>query len=259
MSDTQGRFVWYELMTTDTQAAKSFYGSVVGWGARDASVPGVAYTMFQVGETAIGGLMDLPEPARQMGAPPSWLGYIGVDDVDATVGRVTGLGGAVRVPPTDIPEVGRFAVITDPQGAALALFKPATACPDQSPEPTQGTPGHIGWHELLAVDWEKALEFYATLFGWTKADAMDMGDMGIYQLFATGGQAVGGMFNKPPTVPRPFWVFYFNVDSIDTAVERVTAGGGTILMGPMEVPGGGWIVQCSDPQGAMFALFGRRP
>ena len=257
MSDFQGRFVWYELMTTDTEAAKAFYGSVVGWGAQAAPMPNTAYILFQVGTTAVAGLMTLPEQARSMGAPPRWLGYVAVEDVDATADQATGLGGAEHVPPTDIPSVGRFAVIADPQGAVLALFRAATAEPCAPPPP--GTLGHAGWHELLAVDWEKALEFYGTLFGWTKADAMDMSGMGIYQLFSVGGQTIGGMFNKPPAVQRPFWLYYFNVEDIDTAVERVTAGGGTILMGPMEVPGGGWIVQGTDPQGAMFALFGKRP
>ena len=120
------------------------------------------------------------------------------------------------------------------------------------------TPGRIGWHELLSTDWEKGYAFYNALFGWQKADAMDMGAMGTYQMFSTGGPPVGGMFNKPPMVPATFWLYYFNVGDFDAAVERVKAGGGEILNGPMEVPGGGWIIQGKDPQGAMFALFGKR-
>ena len=118
-------------------------------------------------------------------------------------------------------------------------------------------PGRVGWHELLAADWEKALAFYGELFGWQKADA-DVGAMGTYQLFSAGGQTIGGMVTKPPTVPVPFWLYYFNIGDIDAAAKRVTAGGGQILDGPLELPGGSWIVQCTDPQGAMFALEGKR-
>jgi predicted enzyme related to lactoylglutathione lyase len=252
MTNVHGRFVWYELMTTDPEAAKSFYGKVVGWGAQDAGIPGVAYTLLKLGAASIGGLMALPEEARRAGAPPSWIGYVGVDDVDAVVDRIKQLGGRVSVPPSDIPDVGRFAVVSDPQQAMFALFKPLRPAADQPPAP--GTPGTIGWHELMAVDWEKAFAFYSGLFGWQKAEAVDMGAMGKYQLFSTGGHPIGGMFNKPAAVPAPFWLYYINVDDIDAAVERVKAGGGQIVNSPMEVPGGSWIVQCTDPQRAMFAL-----
>jgi uncharacterized protein len=251
------------LMTMDTEAAKAFYGKVVGWGTQDASMPGMPYTLFTAAGALVGGLMDLPQDARQMGAPPSWIGYVAVDDVDAAAEQVKHLGGAVHVAPRDVPNIARFAVIADLQGATIALFKSLT--PRRDPPAAPGTPGHVGWHELAAVDWEKAFAFYSALFGWQKADAVDMGANsgamgGTYQLFSTGGPgpAVGGMFNKPAAVPRPFWLYYINVGGIDGAVERVKEGGGTILNGPMQVPGGSWIVQCRDPQGAMFALVGNR-
>jgi hypothetical protein len=253
----QGGFVWYELTTTDMPAAKAFYGKVAGWGTQDMPMPGMTYTMFLAGEQAMGGLLDLPEEARKAGTPPNWMGYVEVDDVDAKVEQAKRLGGAVHVPPTDIPEVGRFAVIADPQTAVIALFKPRPR-PDAPPVPAPGTPGRVGWHELLAVDWQKALAFYSEIFGWQKADAVNMGEMGTYQLFSTGGQVIGGMFTKPPSVPVPFWLYYVNVGDIDAAAGRVKDGGGKILNGPMEVPGGDWIIQASDPQGAMFALVGKR-
>lgn len=257
MTDLASRFVWYELMTTDTASARLFYGSVVGWGTRDASMPQMAYTLFTTGERPVAGLMDLPEQARRMGAPSSWIGYISVADVDQAAARVKSLGGQEFVPPTDIPEVGRFAVVADPQQAGFVLFRPL---PGQTPpeDPAPGTPGHIGWHELYAVDWQKAFDFYSTMFGWQKGDPFDMGEMGIYQLFTAGGPPIGGMFNKPRSMPTPFWLFYFNVDDIDAAVSRTEGGGGKLLNGPMQVPGGDWIVQCKDPQGAMFALVGKR-
>ncbi len=162
----------------------------------------------------------------------------------------------MHVAPRDIPTIGRFAVIADPQGAAIALFKGASSEPPKRPTP--GTPGHVGWHELMAVDWEKALAFYSELFGWEKAEAVEMGAMGKYQMFAADGQPIGGMFNKPPAVPVPFWTYYVNVDAIEPAAERIKAAGGKIINGPMEVPGGQWIVQGTDPQGAVFALVGKR-
>ncbi|HLK82097.1 MAG TPA: VOC family protein [Xanthobacteraceae bacterium] len=256
MSATHGRFVWYELMTTDTDAAKDFYTKVVGWGAQPAPNPTMPYTLFTAGETLVGGMMDQPEESKQMGAPPSWLGYVAADDVDATTDQARSLGGAVYVEPRDIPDVGRFSVIADPQQAAIGLFKWSAPMPEAPAAPE--TPGRIGWHELATTDWEKAYAFYNALFGWQKADAMDMGAMGVYQIFAAGGPAIGGMFNKPPVVPATFWLYYFNVDDFDAAVERVKAGGGEIINGPMQVPGGSWIIQAKDPQGAMFALVGRR-
>lgn len=258
MSGSHGRFVWYELMTTDTAAAKAFYGKVVGWGAESAPPPNAArYTLFTAGETPVGGLMDQPEASRKMGAPPSWIGYVAVDDVDAAAERVKHLGGKVYVAPADIPTVGRFAVAADPQGAVLALFKPASPAPEASPA-AGGGPGHTGWNELAAADWQKAFDFYGALFGWKKGEAVDIGAMGTYQLFTAGGPPVGGMFNKPPAVPMPYWLYYFNVGDIDAAAGRVKAGGGQVLNGPMQVPGGDWILQAQDPQGAMFALVGKK-
>ncbi len=195
MTDQQGRFVWYELMARDTEAAKAFYTKVVGWSTQDGPVPGMAYTMFTDGQTPVGGLMAQPEDARKMGAPPSWIGYVAVNDVDAAAERIKRLGGTVHVAPTDIPNVGRFSVVADPQSAVFALFNSPNTCDAPLPEP--GTPGRVGWHELSAADWPKAFAFYSELFGWQKGDAMDMGAMGTYQIFSVGGQAVGGMLNKP--------------------------------------------------------------
>jgi predicted enzyme related to lactoylglutathione lyase len=251
--DSHGRFVWYELTTTDVEAAKAFYVEVVGWGTQDASMPGMPYTLFTAGGASVGGLMGLPENA--LGFRPSWLGYVGVDDVDATAERIKQLGGAVHVPPKDIPNISRFSIAVDPQMATIALFKWLT--PGQEQPAELDTPGRVGWHELLAADWEKAWPFYGELFGWQKAHA-DTGAVGTYQLFSAGGLTIGGMFTKSPAVPVPFWLYYFNVGDIDAAMKRVKAGHGQILDGPIEVPGDRWIVQCTDPQGAIFALVGKR-
>jgi predicted enzyme related to lactoylglutathione lyase len=255
MSSSHGIFCWYELMTSDTTAAETFYRGVLGWNAKDAGMPDHAYTLLSVGESQIGGLMAIPADARAAGARPAWHGYIAVDDVDDYAARVTKAGGTIHRAPADIPGIARFAVVADPQGATFMLLKGFS---DASPQwPVPSTPGHPGWRELFAADWEPAFAFYSELFGWTKGEAFDMGPMGTYQLFNIKGAMAGGMMTKPKEMPRPFWLYYFNVDDIDAAGARVTKGGGRIMHGPMEVPGT-WIVQCADPQGAMFALVGPR-
>lgn len=252
MSTKNGCFVWYDVMTSDTKAAEAFYHRVIGWDARDSGMGDRSYTIFSVGPTMVGGLMPIPDEARKVGARPVWMGYVGVDDVDAYAAKVKAAGGAIHRASEDIPGIGRFAVVADPQGAAFILFRGTS---DEAPTPaTPGTPGRIGWHELRAADGGKAFEFYAGLFGWAKAEAIDMGPMGVYQLFATGDGPVGGMMTKSPEMPAPAWLYYFNVDAIDAAVARTKDAGGQILSEPMQVPGGSWIAQALDPQGAMFAM-----
>jgi predicted enzyme related to lactoylglutathione lyase len=161
----------------------------------------------------------------------------------------------VHVPPTDVADISRFSVFTDPQSARLALFKwrnPAQRLP-AAPDAA----GRVGWHELLAADWEQAWTFYAELFGWQREEA-DVSGPTTYQPFSAEGQTIGGMFTKPQTIPAPFWLYYFNTDDVDAAAQRVAAGGGQILEGPLETAGGSWVIQCVDPQGAAFALEGPR-
>ena len=257
MTDWTGRFVWYELMTTDIAGARDFYTKVVGWEAKDSHMSGMEYWMFHAGSEGIGGMMTLPEEAKAMGAPPHWLGYVAVKDVDASAAQVTAASGRIYVPPTDIPNVGRFAVVADPQGAVIALFKGSMEAPPETSNPME-TAGHVGWHELYAAEWSSAFDFYAKLFGWVKKDAMDMGPAGTYQIYGTPDVTLGGMMNKIPEMPVPNWSYYFNVGNIDEAVDRVKAGGGQVIMGPMEVPGGGFVIKGIDPQGAHFSLFGSR-
>jgi hypothetical protein len=254
VAEPHGRFAWYELLTTDVQAANAFYTAVMGWGALDASAPGRPYVVFTAGEAAVGGLMSLPQDARDTGVAPSWIGYVGVDDVDVSAERTRRLGGTVHVPPTNVGNISRFAIISDPQAARLALFKWRQPGP---PPAALDALGRVGWHELLAADREEALAFYGALFGWEKADA-DVGPTGTYQLFSVAGEAIGGMVAKPDTTPAPYWLYYFNVSDIDATAQRIEASGGQILGGAQEVPGGSWIVQCADPQGAPFALEGGR-
>ena len=250
------KFIWYELMTSDVAAAETYYKAVVGWDSEPFGDPSMPYIIVKAGETGVGGLMAIPEEAAKMGMRPAWVGYVHAADVDAATAKVKAAGGAVKREPADIPGVGRFSVVADPQGAMFMLLQPNGE--DQPPAPPM-TPGLIGWHELYAADWKSAFEFYANQFGWKQLDSMDMGPMGTYLTFSDGGpDMAGGMMNKMDGIPMPMWLFYFNVADIDAAAGRVTTHGGKILNGPMEVPGGSTIVQAMDPQGAMFALVGRR-
>jgi uncharacterized protein len=251
-SNQTRKFVWYEYMGDDLEAAVDFYTGVVGWTAKDAGMTDFPYEILSTGSTMVAGMMDIPAEAKAMGARPGWLGYIWVEDVDQALPKLTAAGGQALRAPADIPGVGRFAVVADPDGAVFMLFRDAGGSPPPPPPP--GTPGLIGWRELHAGDGAKALAFYSGQFGWTKASDFDMGPMGVYHIFDSGRGDMGGIFTKRPETPAPFWLYYFNVDAIDAAAERVKANGGRVANGPMQVPGGQWIVQGLDPQDAMFAL-----
>ena len=255
MVNARSRFVWYELMTTNMERAATFYSSVVGWQTRDQSQPGAPYVLFTVGGVSVSGLMDLSAEAWRMGARPSWIGYIGTDNIGASADRIERLGGTVLVPPTEIPKVSRFSVVADPQGAPVGLLQ--WLLPSKAQESGLSTVGGVRWHELLAPDGVAAFRFYGELFGWQKADTAE-GDAGEYQLLSMGGETLGAIFGPRGFVGSAFWLFYFVVADIDQAVERVAEGGGKVLEGPTEVPGESWAAHCTDPQGVMFALVGKR-
>jgi hypothetical protein len=250
-----GRFVWCEWIGDNVKAAADFYAHVVGWNAKDSQIPGARpYTILSAGAYGVGGMMPMPPEVNAMGARACWIGYVRVEDVDAMAAKLTAAGGSVKRPASDIPGVGRFAVVTDPDGAFFMLFRESGGNPPSPPPP--GTPGLVGWRELHADDGAAAFAFYSGLFGWTKRRAMDMGERSAYQLFgfAGGDSDYGGVTNRMQRMPAPMWLYYFNVPAIDAAVERVRANGGKIANGPIEVPGGLWIIQGFDPEGALFAL-----
>ncbi|HLJ65481.1 MAG TPA: VOC family protein [Stellaceae bacterium] len=252
MAKSLGRFIWYDVMTSDTKTAAKFYGDVIGWTAQShPTADGGAYTIFSKGSARVAGLMAIPDAMRAEGVSPCWNGYISSQDVDADTNRVVKAGGAVRRAPLDIPDVGRFAVVADPGGAVFLLFKPNRAEEFEPAAPM--TAGHIGWHELVAGDVNREFSFYSKLFGWTKERAHDMGPMGVYQTFAMGGAPSGGMMKTDGKMP-PAWGYYLAVASVTKALERARKQGATLLYGPAEVPGGAWIVQARDPQGAHFAM-----
>jgi uncharacterized protein len=252
----ESRFVWYELLTSDPKAAIAFYTHVLGWTTQPYETG--EYTMWVSAQGPLGGVTTLPEPAKKMGAPPHWTAHVYVDDVDATVKKARSLDGRVYVEPTDIPKIGRFAVIADPLGASLNVFKPLPPeQPGQGMTPHDLTkPGEFCWAELMTTDHEAAFRFYSTLLGWQKLSEFDMGPGGKYFIYGVGEKRFGGMFTKGKemaSAPNAF-LYYIQVANVDAATERAKAKGARVLNGPMEVPGQARIVQMIDPQGAAFAL-----
>lgn len=245
----RGRFLWHEVMTSDVTGATAFYTGLAGWGTMDWA--GGSYTLLTAGGMPKAGLMALPAEMAASGVPPHWLCYFGVEDCDAAATEVTKLGGTILRPPGDIPQVGRFAVAADPQGAAFCLYTPGH---DQSSDAPPG-PGDFTWHELGTTDPVAALRFYGALLGWTGAGELDMGPDGMYYMFGiAGGPPAGGMMVKPAEAPVSYWLPYIHVPSADAAAEYTAAQGGKVIVPPMEVPGGDRITVGVDPQGAVFAV-----
>jgi uncharacterized protein len=248
-ADIRGRFIWHELVTTDPDAASEFYSKVVSWKTQDSGMP--SYTLWMAGKTQVGGLTGLPDGA-EAGSPPHWIVYIATPDVDATVAEAERLGGKVVKSASDIPNMGRFAVLADPQGATFAVYTPPGPPPEGSGGPSG--PGEFNWHELATTDYAAALDFYVALFGWEKGPTHDMGGMGIYQIINLGGAQIGGIYNlQAPSTP-PNWLSYIAVADCAKATAAAKAAGARVLNGPMEVPGGSWISMLMDPQGGAFAV-----
>jgi uncharacterized protein len=248
-ADIRGRFIWHELVTTDPDAASEFYSTVLPWKTQDSGMP--SYTLWMAGKTRVGGLTGLPDGA-EAGSPPHWIVYIATPDVDATVTEAEHLGGKVVKGPTDIPNMGRFAVLADPQGATFAVYTP----PGPPPEGGSASPGpgEFNWHELATTDYAAALDFYVALFGWEKGPAHDMGSMGLYQIVSRGGMQIGGIYNLHAPSTPPHWLSYVGVVDCAKATAAAKAGGARVMNGPMEVPGGSWISMLMDPQGGAFAV-----
>ena len=254
-----GNHIWYELMTTDPEGAKRFYDSVIGW---DIGPPHDELGYRMIGRSDggnAGGILPLGEEMLKHGARPLWLAYINVADVDTTVGEVEAKGGKVLMPGRDIDQVGRIAMVTDPQGNPFYVMKPKPPAGQEDAQSDVFSPTadqRVGWNELTTSDPAAARGFYGGLFGWTSDDFMPMGEYGEYRFFAHGGTAIGAVCGLMPGGSSG-WRYYIRVPSIPQAVEAVKAGGGTVSMGPHEVPGGDHIIIGNDPQGAEFALVGK--
>lgn len=259
-ASAQGSHIWYELMTTDPSGAKAFYEAAVpGWSIGERLPGDTEYRMIGRSDGgSAGGLLKLDDKMREHGARPTWLGYIGVDDVDATVAQVEAKGGRALMPAFDIPQ-GRIAMVADPQGNPFYVMKPIP--PEGSGKKESDVfsvdqEQRVGWNELSTPDPVAARAFYGDLFGWTSDDFMPMGEFGEYRFFDHEGIRIGAVSGLIPGAPQG-WRYYIRVPSIPKAVEAVKAGGGTIAMGPMPVPGDDHIIIGHDPQGAEFALVGK--
>lgn len=264
MSD-QGKPCWYELGTNDLDAAAAFYGRILGWRVVDSGMQGFDYRLAKSGEAMVAGLMS--NAGEEGGPPPNWLIYFEVGDCDAQVAKIQAAGGGALKGPAEIPGTGRFAVVVDPQGAAFGLLQPdlsGMSAADLAKAEAEGgafdqnKAGRGNWNELMSTDPQAAFAFYADLFGWTKGEAMAMGDMGVYQLFRHEGADIGGMMGLGDW-PSSGWLPYFGVDAAATeTAEAVVSAGGVVRHGPAEVPGPAWIVIAQDPQGAWFAVVSSR-
>ncbi|QIL01721.1 VOC family protein [Sphingomonas sinipercae] len=263
MTNPHGSFIWYELMTSDAKAAGDFYGAVVGGWTFGEPMPGpVDYRAIQRSDGGnAGGVLQLDDSMRSKGARPAWLGYIGVDDLDAEVAAVERDGGKTMMPPWDVPGIGRLAMVADPQGAPFYLMKP-TPPPGQEGKSSDvfsyDQAEHVRWNELATTDCDGAVDFYTRHYGWRQEGDMDMGEMGKYRFIHQGGGMIGAIMRKPPQMPASSWSFYIGVDDIDRAATAVKAGSGQVLMGPHQIPGGEYSLNGIDPQGASFGLVGPR-
>lgn len=246
-----GRFLWHECLTSDIDAAHAFYAAVLGWGAQEFEGGETRYLMGTVEGVPTVGFMELPAGVRAAGGSPHWLTYIGTPDVDRTAREIESAGGSVHVRPRDIPGVGRFAVLTDPQGAYFAIHTPSQPVPESV---GMAPVGDASWHELSTSDPKAAYDFYLEQFAWEPAGDMDMGNDGIYRMFGKNGLPLGGIFTPPQEGIPPNWLPYFRVRDLTKAVDAINKNGGSIVLDPMEVPGGDTIAVGTDPQGAAFAV-----
>ena len=257
MANKHGDFIWYELMTSDADAAQNFYAGILGWTFADSGQEDMDYRVISANGVAVGGLLPITEEMQADGARPCWMGYIGVDDVDASAAEIESAGGKIHMQPKDIPGVGRFAFVNDPQGVMFYIMRAASDETSEAFAAEAPRVGHCAWNELATSDPAAALDFYSSQFGWKKDGDMDMGPLGKYE-FLRNDFMLGAVMPKPEEMPIPMWSYYFRVPDIDTAVEQIKAGGGQVCHGPDEIPGDEFSLSGMDPQGAMFALVGPR-
>ncbi|MGF7152729.1 VOC family protein [Novosphingobium gossypii] len=269
MGNPVGSFIWYELMTSDADAASAFYAAVVGWkvGANAMPQAGMDYRMIERVEADgtrdgyAGGVFVLTDEMIGQGAKPGWTGYIYVPDVDATLARIEAEGGFVHVRATSMEGVGRFAMVADPQGAVFYLMTPEP--PADEPDAASDVfsvdrPQTVRWNELITPDDDAAVSFYTRHFGWSQQGAMPMGPLGDYRFLELEGVSIGAVMRQAEVTPVPGWTYYFGVDDIDRALAAVKDGGGRPMGQPQQIPGGEFTVNAFDPQGAWFGLVGPR-
>jgi predicted enzyme related to lactoylglutathione lyase len=253
MPNPEGTPIWYELLTNDEAASAAFYEAVLGWKlGPPAPGAGMKYSMLDSGRGYVGGMMQLTDEMRSNGAKPTWLFYIGVEDVDASVKKVEDAGGKILMRPFDIPNVGRLAMIADPQGIPLYVMRGATSGTSTAFE--RHGMGKCSWNELATPDQKAAHAFYEKVFGWKYPDKMAMPGMGDYVFVAASETTIGATMTQTPGAPSGGWQFYFRTSDVDAAVERLKLAGGKVHAGPMEVPTGERVVVASDVHGIPFGI-----
>lgn len=256
MADPHGDFIWYELMTNDADAATRFYAAVIGWDVDDDP----EYRHIKAGDEFVGGMLPLTPDMTAHGARPQWVAYVAVDDVDAMVSAIGERGGRTLMPARDMEGVGRFAMVSDPQGAVFYVMKPTPPADRPDARSNAFSPtrdGSCSWNELATSDQAAAEHFYSTLFGWVKSGSMPMGEQGDYDFISHHHVPIGAIM-RAPEGQATGWTHVFRVSGIDAAAARVTASGGQVTMPPHEVPGDDWVIRAIDPQGASFALVGSK-
>lgn len=258
MADKHGDFVWYELMTPDPDAAQEFYGGMLSWEFEEAAMNGQDYRGFTAGDAKVGGFLKLTPEMTEHGAHPSWVGYVNVDDVPAAVSKVKDAGGHVFMEGGSVPDVGPFAMLADPQGAPFYVIDDQSGQPSGAFAKYDPQDGCCAWNELACDDPDAADAFYRDLFGWKKGDSMEMGPLGHYQMYQQDDYTHGAMMKRPEGMPASLWAFYFRVPDIEAAHSYAEGKGAHVINGPMEIPGGEFVFQAMDPQGALFSIIGKK-
>jgi predicted enzyme related to lactoylglutathione lyase len=245
-----GRFVWHELHTSDRVKAAKFYGTLMKWETKEVPMgPGDPYTLCLINGKDHAGITKSMAPAN---VPPHWLPYLAVEDVDKSAAKVTELGGKILMQPMDIPNVGRFAAVTDPQGAAFAIYKGAKDYPEETATPPVGA---FCWEELATSDPDAAVKFYTSLFGYT-TESKDMGPMGTYHILKRGDRQTAGVMKlQPGAPPHSHWLEYVHMTDVDGTVRNAKEMGATLVFGPQDIPSIGRFAILADPTGAAIAVF----
>jgi predicted enzyme related to lactoylglutathione lyase len=248
------RFIWHDLMSTDREQALAFYQDLLSWTVQKIDMGEMGeYWMLHASGAPFGGAVELGEEA---GLPSHWISYVSCGDVDAAAAQAEELGGTIGVAPMDIPDVGRFAVVLDPQGAAFSPMSPLPGTPAAPDHPESGVVplGCPIWNELVTSDPEAATAFYTTLFGWG-VERMPMQHGGTYTLLGRGGGPhAGGIFQKPELVPVSSWLVYFHVADAEATVAKADELGGSAVSPVIPVPHVGNVAWLQDPTGAVFAI-----
>lgn len=244
-----GTFCWTDLTTTDQAAAKVFYSGLFGWEAEDRPVgEGAVYSMMKVDGKDVAAISPQPPQQREAGAPPVWNSYISVESADEALARATTLGGTAHAPAFDVMDVGRMAVIQDPQGAYLMVWQPRSHIGAQ----LVNAPGALVWNELASPDLDASSAFYGGLFGWTLEPFENSPTP--YLGIKNGGANNGGMRPLDPSGMPPHWLVYFGIENIDAGLAKATELGGETIAGPIDIQMAK-IAVVRDPQGAVFALY----